>query len=521
MRNNRTSLRTTLIPLLVLLVVCILTIGSSPLFLTNPWDDSNAMLTMGRSILHGLVPYKDVIDQRGPLLYAVFALGATIHKTSFLGIFILQTINVLVIYRLSFKFAKDCTVTVTTAQWAALLGPFALLSTSSFSLSGSPEEFAFTSILYLLYVINHYHQSVIAIDLKTFFFLGLNLSLVFWNKYSMIGAFAFFFIWTAYTFVYKKQFIRLLQVILISVLGFLSISLIILGYFFFHNAIQDLFQIYFVQNITSYGKTDQTKLMQLWKMLFLIAQEIRTHYLVALIIMIGWIKCFYKKETITLEIIIFLGTLSFVAMQHWIIDYYNVIWMPFFAIALMRISSVKLPSLISDEGRNLSVNIILTAAVVFVPFINNQNLNRLIVRKEYQSVNGSQYNAQPMFAKIMREQTDFTREPSLLMINSLDKGFFLSAQTVPKTNYWHKLNMSYDQLPQMYQSFANNMMHRNVDYVIVKLSEKPANTQAALYSQINGAINEHLRHALVYNYKITATAKNNSNEFFILMHKKH
>jgi len=193
MKRNSLWLKIPSLPVLILCIVCVLTISSSPLFVTNPWDDSNAMLTMGRSVLHGMVPYQDIIDQRGPFLYAIFTIGAFINQTSFTGVFVLQVINVLIIYHLSYKIVKDLTGIVAVTRWLALFGPFALLATSSFSLSGSPEEFAFTSVLYLLYVVNHNHHNIVIIDLKTFFFLGLNLSLIFWNKYSMVGAFCFFF----------------------------------------------------------------------------------------------------------------------------------------------------------------------------------------------------------------------------------------------------------------------------------------------------------------------------------------
>ena len=96
MKRNSLWLKIPSLPVLILCIVCVLTISSSPLFVTNPWDDSNAMLTMGRSVLHGMVPYQDIIDQRGPFLYAIFTIGAFINQTSFTGVFVLQVINVLI-----------------------------------------------------------------------------------------------------------------------------------------------------------------------------------------------------------------------------------------------------------------------------------------------------------------------------------------------------------------------------------------------------------------------------------------
>ena len=507
------------LPLIILGIVCLMTIGSSPLFQTNTWDDSNAMLTMGRSVIHGLVPYKDVIEQRGPFLYAIFALGATFKETSFLGVFVLQAINVLFIYILAFKIANDFKETVISPKWLALFGPFALLSTSAFSLSGSPEEFAFTSVLYLLYVINHFRQDIANIQLKTFFFLGLNLSFVFWNKYSMIGSFVLFFIWTAGVLIYRKQFVKLLQVVAASLLGFLSVTIIVLVYFFIHDAVKDLIQIYFIQNMTSYGKTDQTKLMQLWQILFLVAKEIQSHYIVAIIILLGWAKAIYKRENIALEVVMLPSALLFVALQHWVINYYNVIWMPFFAVALIRLMAFKLTSQANDRHVKLSIKLIISFLVILMPFVNNQSLNRLVLKRAAQSVDGHQYLAQPQFAYLMRHRMG-QKDPKLLLINTIDKGFFLTTRVVPQTKYWHKLNMNYEQLPQMYQSFEQSMRHKKVDFVIIRLKQQPSNNKKIMQQQISNAIDEHLRKSLFENYKVTTTVRNYNDEFYVLMQEK-
>ena len=55
----------------------------SPLFPFNPWDDANCFFTLGRGIIHGLVPYRDLYEQKGPLLYFIYALAALISEKSF------------------------------------------------------------------------------------------------------------------------------------------------------------------------------------------------------------------------------------------------------------------------------------------------------------------------------------------------------------------------------------------------------------------------------------------------------
>lgn len=505
-------------PVLVVLLSCLLTLGSSPLFQTNRWIDSNAMLTMGRSLLHGLVPYKDIIDQRGPVLYIIYAMGAAIKETSFLGVFLMQVINVLIIYILSFKIAKDSKTSI-LPQWAALLGPLALLVTNSMDQSGSPEEFAFTSVLYLLFIVNRYYQDATSIPLKSFFFIGLNLSLIFWNKYSMIGAFALFFIWIFCLFMHQKKFLRFIKVFFASVAGFLSVSLVIIAFFVWQEAVKDLIQIYFVQNLTSYRNSDQSNFMKLWQLFFLIGKEISMHYIVVSIIVAGWIKMIIQKKKITLEISMFIFALIFVAMQRTGMDYYNLVWMPFFGVSLIRLASIKI-NVENEDVRTLffPAYILISASLIILPFVNNsQGLNQFILRGETVSYRNESSNAQNNLGKIMRKTR---KEPTLLLINNLDQGFYLSTQSLPVTTFFHRLNMTYDQLPAMYESFNQDMKIKKVDFVIVRLYEAPGKSNKELKDQANNAIDPHLRATLNANYRVKAAAQNSYRESYVLFYKK-
>lgn len=514
---NELSFREWIIPILILLIVCSFTIGSSPVYRTNPWVDSNAMLTMGKAMLNGHVPFRDIIDQRGPVLYTIFALGALIKKNSFAGVFLLQVINVLIIYILTWKIVNNFKLKIIDSKWIALIGPMVLFSTNAFSFSGSPEEFAFTSILYLLLVINRANQNVSKITLKEFFLLGVNLGLVFWNKFSMVGAFIGFFAWVACLLLYKKQFKKLMKVVMVSLLGFMTVSIVVFVYFIINNSWNDLIQIYFVQNLTSYGKSNQTLLMKLWSLLFLLGQEIGEHIIVASLIVAGWIKAICDNKPIILEIILFLSTILFVALQHWVNEYYNLVWMSFLVVALLRIINVKLFKSESIKKNHFIVPILISIPLILLPFVNNKDLSRLVVRGENSSIMHYNYNAQPQFAKIMHSKEN---HPKLLMINDLDEGFYLSANILPTTKYWQKLNMTYDQLPRMYDSFNQDLKNKKVDFVIVRINDQIAPNLEGIHDQIPAFIDNHLTYQLFKNYRIESVAQNNWNDNYVLMYKK-
>lgn len=64
---------------------------SSPLYPTNDWFDTNCFFTVGKSMFEGRVPYLDIYEQKGPLLYFLYGLCYLVSPTSFFGGYLLET----------------------------------------------------------------------------------------------------------------------------------------------------------------------------------------------------------------------------------------------------------------------------------------------------------------------------------------------------------------------------------------------------------------------------------------------
>ena len=74
--------------------VSVLTISlmskSSFLYPLNDWVDSNCFFTVGKALLSGKVLYRDIFEQKGPLIYFLHALAARISYRSFLGMYFFE-----------------------------------------------------------------------------------------------------------------------------------------------------------------------------------------------------------------------------------------------------------------------------------------------------------------------------------------------------------------------------------------------------------------------------------------------
>ena len=128
-----------------LLLVCS---GTSPLYRGHDWTDANTYLTMGRGLLQGAVPYRDLFDHKGPLLYLLYALGAVLHPAGFYGVFVLQMLALAGTLYALYRTARCLGAAPAAALVCACALPVFLLSAGIYYLpdqldygGGSAEEF--------------------------------------------------------------------------------------------------------------------------------------------------------------------------------------------------------------------------------------------------------------------------------------------------------------------------------------------------------------------------------------------
>lgn len=78
---------------IVALVALLITSKNSFLYVFNDWEDANAFFTVGKSWFNGVLPYKELFEQKGPLLYLIYGLGYLISNKTFHGVFILEVLS--------------------------------------------------------------------------------------------------------------------------------------------------------------------------------------------------------------------------------------------------------------------------------------------------------------------------------------------------------------------------------------------------------------------------------------------
>lgn len=444
-----------ILPLFIISLI-FLTIGSknSPLYLINDWYDAQAFMTMGKGILNGLIPYKDLFEQKGPILYFIYALANLVSTKSFIGVFIIEVISFttfLVFIRKTINLFFNDKYSIPTL----MILSFLILMLKPFGHGGSAEELCLPIFAYSIYSMLKYLKTD-RLTNKEIFINGLMAGIILWIKYTLLG---FHFILAAtYFFVYlsKKEYKKAITSCIIYLLGMFSITIPVLLYFIVNGGSEYLFDVYFLKNMTSYSNMDST-LKKITTAFGLLGFNIVTNIPFLLFILIPLIFYTRKKlnfrvkysKTIIFIAILFMGLGTFIGGTNYF--YYSFIIAPFMVLGVLMLNRILTHfNIRTNSIRVFSVFLLLvTALLEFSPNI------------EYTHRKHDDY-AQFVFGDIIKESKDKT----LINYGSLDGGFYFTADSLPECYYFMKNNFSYENFPEMYEEQKRYVLQNRPHFVV-------------------------------------------------------
>ena len=225
---------------------------SSPLYPFNNWVDANCFFTVGKSMLSGVVPYRDLYEQKGPLLYALYALAYPVSHRSFFGVWLMEIAAAYAFLNLSYRTMQ--LIMGCKSPPALLLTAVLVYTAPAFLKGGSAEEFCLP-----LMMLSVYYGTLLVLQDRELtgreaLLIGLSSGAVLWVKYSMLGFYFGFILVPAWRMLRKHRALQLLKLLLLIVAGVVLASLPVLLYFGLNGAVSDLWTAYFFNNIVVYGK---------------------------------------------------------------------------------------------------------------------------------------------------------------------------------------------------------------------------------------------------------------------------
>ena len=420
---------------------------SSFLYPLNDWEDANIIYTLGRGMLRGRVPFLDLYDQKGPLAYFVYGLGSLVSPRSFFGLYLIETLCFAGFLYNSGRILKlyGCKHGVFCVP---LLGAL-VASAMSFTHGGSLEELSLPLLSFSLYESLRYYKTSYPAPMPFWRVLlhGFFAGCLLWMKYTMLG---FYLAWMAVLFfalLAAKRTGRAFACCGVFLSGMALSSLPWLLYFYWNQALPELFRFYFINNIFGYGDGASRGLL---RVLLDIGQDtLATFYRNAqysVLIALGVLYQTFSREPGKKPVetwnlwALCVTTCAFIYIGGQGYRYYGLVlsvFAPLGLVPLLRLFSEKLePRLSGRRILGALPALLLAVSLALCPLLSD-NTYLLGAKKEALP----QYR----FAAIMRERA--RQSPiTLVCYQMMDSGFYLTAGYEPEFRYYTRLNVAGDEI---------------------------------------------------------------------------
>lgn len=449
----------------IFLLICT---KSSPLYPINDWVDSNAFFTMGKGMMNGKVLYRDLFEQKGPLLYFIHGLSYLISNKTFLGVYIFEVIFFAVFLYfcskiISFYYEKKY------LYIALPIISVIVLNLVSFSHGDSAEEFTIPlltiSLYYLLkYFKNEYPKPM---DTKVLLLNGFLAGCVMWIKYSLLG---FWFGWMMMIFIssiINKRFKDSIKECLVFLIGMFIATLPWIIYFGLNGAIKDWIDTYIFINLDSYT-VDYTLTQKLKFVYNNMYKGIVKNPIYGILTIVGLLYTLISNKFIknimgkvSLVVIIF-TTIILVYIGGRGYKYYFLIFAPFIIFGILFIIDLLNRLLSENIIKKTGIIIGIVIAVILVPITLKYNQNTYMLKMNKEGL--FQYK----FANIINE----TPNATLLNYGNLDNGLYLTTGIVPNVKHFEIQNIPYNKYPENRDEQNRYIKDGVTDYVLVKINEK-------------------------------------------------
>lgn len=437
---------------------------SSPLYPMNDWVDVNCFFTVGKSMLHGMVPYRDLYEQKGPVLYFLYALAALISQRSFFGAYLIDSIS----YGLFLYFSGKCAQLYLGRRrlvYALVLILGALIPVSpAFAHGGSVELLCLWMLAYSLFSVNRAILGKTLLPSRDAFFIGCLCAMTLYIKFTIVGFFLGLALFVALWYLlWERKPLALLSVIGCFLGGIGAVSLPVFAYFLIHGALGDMFTVYFYNNLFLYPSQTPDRLQTIW-LCFKYTFKANPSYTHLLPLGGLWLlfRCRRESRGFAAAALSFLGL---VVGTYWGgrgYAYYGLIFSAFAVFGLIAAAKLLDLTRLSKLWQKLTGGhpagayaclAVLAAGLVLFSFQKSQNTYLI----HYSKADMPQYR----FA----EKINQVEDPTLLNFGFLDGGFYFAADIVPTCKFFCTLNIP---LAEMGEEQRRQVNEGLVDFVITQ-----------------------------------------------------
>lgn len=439
---------------LVSFIVLIFTSKCSFLYPFNDWVDANAFFTVGKSMMNGIVPYRDLFEQKGLLLYFIYGVGYLISNTTFIGIFILEiifwTISLYYVYKIVLLFLSIKSAYVIIPLFASII-----TTSAAFTHGGGAEEFCLPFFMITMYYyLAHFKEK--DISYKRLVIAGSLAGAILLIKYTLLGFWFAFMATIFFSLIFKKNYKKAFLSCIYFLLGMMIPIITALIYLLCNGALLDFINVYFIINMTAYNNEAANILVRLASIYGgFVSSSFRNGILILLLLSLFPILVFFlklKKSGKVYLIIVYFFTMLGVFFGLRFYDYYLFPMLSFLVISLISIFTF-LKKFIKINGNNYVILGTLLICLLNVYWFANYKEFRYTRKEDL-----FQYK----FAEIIKNEEN----PTLVNMGFLDAGVYTTTGIIPTTYYFEKQNISYNEYPDNLDAFEDYIEKQKTDFIV-------------------------------------------------------
>lgn len=436
-----------------LFIVSFLTIliasESSPFYPINNWVDANCFFSVGKGMMNGVVPFKDVFEQKGPLLFLVYGLAYLISNSSFFGVFIFEILN---FYMFLYFMSKIVTMLHNEKSNYVVMPILSVIIVTSkaFAHGGSAEEFTLGLLAYTLYTFVKYLKTDKITNLELFL-NGLVAGAILMIKYTILGLSFGFMMLIFFDLVFKKEYKRSIISCFIFLAGMFLPFLIFIIYYLFNNGLREFIQVYFIDNLTLYSPVNIPFSKKFEQAYIGMLRSLLDNGILIFLLFIYYVKNMGKLgiNKYYMYILLFVD-IFFIYIGNRFYRYYLLPLLPFMIFPIIYIIKTYLKDNMINKN-----TLILGYLVLILLTFNLANYRHNMFQKKESLI-------EYQFGEIINESPG-----SVLNYQTLDTGVTTFTRNNPDFYYYHQVNIDEDVYPESHRSQDKYIRLKEAKYVVM------------------------------------------------------
>lgn len=443
-------------------IILTLCTKSSVLYPFNDWVDANCFFTVGKSVANGKVPYRDIYEQKGPWLYFLHAACYRLSETTFFGVYLMELLAGAV-----FLFFAAKLMRLYRAKGVYVLLPLlaaVVYASHAFCHGDSVEELCLPLFAAGLYIAERAFFEKRTVTLRGWLMMGVLGGLVFWMKFNLAGFFVGLALVPLWRTLRQDGVKTLVKSVLCILTGVLLPTIPVVVYFGSVDALQDLWEAYFYNNLFIYadnGDETLTAAAFFQRLFSRIGHNVSKNVLYAVpgFAAVFWYTATAEKGRRAHLLLCALFTVVFVYSGEVAYPYYSLAFAVFAVFAAVALG-VCARCIFRNPVKQPVKRIFTVISAVFalcvasvLAFCTSENVYLMGYTREALP----QYR----FAKIINS----VENPTLLNYGFLDGGFYTAADIVPSERYFCRLNI---RLSEMYLEQSMAVYHQKTDFVVTR-----------------------------------------------------